>query len=376
MHVCFIEDTHLHGGTQIWVTEANRAFLARGAQVTILAPEGSWVIDQCSGTGARFVTYDWDAVVAQDESNMGIWTTALGECDVAVCTVHPPRGEFHCAVFAGKCIRAAGLETHLIPKTGTIVPEYRREFYLPDESIRSSVIAIADFTRRYLIDHYRLPEEGVALVYQGVDVDRFTSSPENREVAREIYKIPSNSAPILGSIGSLEPRKGHPVLFRAVAQLAAGPLPDVHLLVVGDGPDEELLKDQAHTMGLDDHITFFPFTSKPNLVFERIDITVLSSLYKEGLPNVLLESMAMSVPVVSTDLGGVAEIVLDGQTGYKVGVDDSGALANAIERMWADQGFYRQMGDNARQLIIEEFDKRIQFDRFLEHFEQISAQYE
>lgn len=376
MHVCFIEDTHLHGGTQIWVTEANRAFLARGAQVTILAPEGSWVIDQCSNTGARLVTYDWDAVVAQDDFNQEIWTSALADCDVAVCTVHPPRQDFHCAVFAAICIRAGDLKTHLIPKTGTIVPEYLREFYLPDENIRSSVIAIADFTRRYLIDHYRIPEDGVKLIYQGVDVDRFISSQENKETARQIYEIPSDSAPVLGSIGSLEHRKGHPVLFQAVAKLVAGPLAHVHLMIVGDGPDEEMLKEQVHSMGLDDHITFFPFTDKPNLVFERIDITVLSSLYKEGLPNVLLESMAMGVPVVSTELGGVAEIVLDGQTGYKVDIDDSDALAHAIERLWADQSEYKRMGNNAHNLISEKFDKRLQFDRFLEHFEQIKAQIE
>jgi glycosyltransferase involved in cell wall biosynthesis len=129
-------------------------------------------------------------------------------------------------------------------------------------------------------------------------------------------------------------------------------------------------------MGLSDHITFFPFTDKPNFVFERIDITVLSSLYKEGLPNVLLESMAMGVPVVSTDLGGVAEIVLDGKTGFKVAVDDSSGLAQAIEKVWVEQDDYQQMGENARTLINENFDKRLQFDRFLEYFTHIKAQYE
>ena len=68
------------------------------------------------------------------------------------------------------------METHLIPKTGTIVPEYLREFYLPDESIQSSVIAITDFTRSYLIETYHIPAEKVALIYQGTDTERFQHS--------------------------------------------------------------------------------------------------------------------------------------------------------------------------------------------------------
>ena len=125
MHICFIEDTHFHGGTQIWVTEANRAFLASGESVTLLAPHRSWIVDQCAKTSARIVTYDWDEVVYEGGQAMDAWTSALNPCDVAVCTVHPPRKDFHCSVFAAKCIKQARLKTHLIPKTGTIVPEYK-----------------------------------------------------------------------------------------------------------------------------------------------------------------------------------------------------------------------------------------------------------
>ncbi len=366
MHVCFIEDTHLHGGTQIWVTEANRHFLARGVKVTLLAPGGSWVAEQCAGTGARVVSYDWQGVVEQDERQQKIWTDALRASDVALCTVHPPRQGFHCSVFAARCIREAGLDTHFIAKTGTIVPEYEREFYLPDDASRSSVVAIADFTRRYLMDVYGLPRERVALIYQGVDARRFLPSAEGRAEAARRYPLPENAAPVLGCVGSLERRKGQAVLFEALAQLASGPLPDVHLLLVGDGPDEGLLRERA--LGLEGRVSFFPFTRQPQHVYQRLDVTVLPSLYKEGLPNVLLESLAMGVPVVASNLGGVREVVLEGETGYVVQPGDSGQLARAIQRLWADQAAYRRMSERGRGLVETKFDKKVQFDRFLEYF--------
>jgi len=374
VHIGFIEDTPLHGGTQIWVAEALRAFLDHGQDVTLLAPVGSWIIDQCTDSGARVITYDWDDIVQEDDEHVMIWTEALGPCDVAICTVHPPRQGFHCSVFAARCIAAGGLQTHLIPKTGTIVPAYERRFYQPDEAINSSVIAIADFTRQYLIESYEIPAESIALLYQGVDIQRFRSTVEGKRAAAERYMLPENASPVLGSVGSFEHRKGHLVLFEALRQLATGPLPDIHLMLVGDGPDEASLREQAGKLGLNKHISFFPFTSEPSRVFERLDITVLPSLYKEGLPNVLQESMAMNVPVISSRLGGVPEVVINGQTGYMVEPGNSEQLARAIVDLWTEQDAYRKMCAQARDLIVARFNKEHQFEQFLEHFLSISGE--
>lgn len=371
MHICFIEDTHLHGGTQIWVSEATQAFIARGEDVTVLAPYESWVSIICAKAGARIVTYDWDEVVHRNAENIQTWIEALSECDVAVCTVHPPRKGFHCSVFAAKCIREGKLSTYLIPKTGTIVPEYLRKYYLPDESINSSIIAITQFTRQYLIDTYRIPAEKIALIYQGTDVERFQSTEAGKGEALMRYPLPANASPILASVGSFEHRKGHPILFKAVSRLAKDSLPNVHLMMVGDGPDEPALKNQVNELNVKQHITFFPFTNEPQYVFERADLTILPSLYKEGLPNVLLESMSMGVPVISSDLGGVSEIVIDGKTGFVVEPGNENQLTDAVQKLWSDPIGYMNMRQNARQLMTENFDKERQFDRFLEYFRNL-----
>jgi glycosyltransferase involved in cell wall biosynthesis len=374
MNIGFIEDTPLHGGTQLWVAEAIRAFLARGQEVTLLAPEESWMVKQCADSRAQIFTYDWDEVVQEGDEEVQIWTDALRQCDVAVCTVHPPREGFHCAVFAARCIKEAGLQTFLLPKTGTIVPEYERRFYRPDETINSAVIAIADFTRQYLIESYGIGEEFVTLIYQGVDTQRFRSTEEGKKEAKKRYLLPENAAPVLTSVGSFEHRKGQPLLFEALEQLVRGPLPDIHLMLVGDGPDEALLRKLAEELGLGNHVSFFPFTSEPDIVFERADITILPSLYKEGLPNVLQESMAMNVPVISSRIGGVPEVVLDGQTGYMFEPGNNDKLAETILKLWTDQEAYRRICLQTREVITKRFNKEVQFDVFLEHFRSITGE--
>ena len=366
-HICFIEDTQLHGGTQIWVTEAVRAFVAKGHEVTVLTPTDGFVARNVVTTDARVITYGFDEVVAEDAAHQDLWIDALAAADVAVCTVHPPRKGFHCSRFAARCIEQAGLSTVLQPKTGTIVPEYLREFYVPSEHINCQVISITDFTRHYLIEHYGIPAEQVSLIYQGTDVPTFTPNAERATRAKQQYKVPDGSFPVLGNLGSFEHRKGQVGLLEAVA-LVRTSLPRVHLLLVGDGPDEAMLRAKVTYLGLQDHVTFHPFTRAPADVYEVIDILVLPSLYKEGLPNVLLEAMSMGLRVVSSRLAGTPEVVLEGETGLLVEPGDTDGLAAAIVQIGSDPDAARQIGAAGRQLMATSFDKERQFDAFLEHF--------
>lgn len=373
MNIGFIEDTHLRGGTQIWVAEANKFFLDQGEDTTILAPEGSFVAEECKKAGAKAFTYDYEKVILKNNKDKKIWIGALQACDVAVCTVHPPRDSFHCTVFAGECIKKNNIDTILIPKTGTIVPEYKREFYLPDKSIHSTVITITDFTYKYLIDSYRIPDDLIELIYQGTDVKRFTTNEERKRDSFKLYPLPGKASPILGNVGMFEERKGQVVLLEAISKLVKDLFPDLHLILVGEGPDEQMLKNRVREMGLDNNVSFFPFTQEPMYVFERIDILVLSSLFKEGLPNVLLEAMSMKVPVVSSKMAGVPEIVKDGKTGYMVEPGKSDQLVEAVSKLWSDQAAYKRISENGRKLIEEDFDKDVQFAKFLEYFHRISG---
>jgi glycosyltransferase involved in cell wall biosynthesis len=370
MRVCFLEDTDLRGGTQIWVSEAIRDFLAHGVDVTLLTSATGFNARDGAETDARVVTYDWNAVTKQDEESRRIWTDALADCDVAVCTVHPPREGFHCSVFAADCIDRGGLETVLVPKSGTIVPDYKRHYYAPKPSIRYGVVAITGFTHRYIVEDYGIPADRVELIYQGTEIGRFEPDPARAVEARKRYPLPEGAGPVLGCLGSFEERKAQSLLLDAVVQLRKR-LPHVHLMLVGDGPDEGMLKSRVEAEDLGANVTFFPFTSEPEVAFEVIDITVLSSIRKEGLPNVLLESMAMRTPVVSTRLAGTPEVVHEGATGLLVEPGDVDALANAIEHLWSDRAAYERMAAGGRTLIEREHDKLRQFGAFRKHFQRL-----
>ena len=371
MNIGFIEDTPLRGGTQIWVTEATQYFLNKGENVIILAPEGSWVGKICKQIGADVHTYDYDKVVSEDTENKKIWTETLKLCDVAICTVHPPRHGFHCSVFAGTCIKDAGLETILMPKSGTIVPDYLREFYVPHENIPVKVIAITEFTRDYMLNTYKIPAKTTELIYQGTEVELFTPNAERKKEAHKRYVLPKTAFPVIGCIGTYEERKGQTVLLESMKDLVNGTLPNAHLVLVGEGPDETMLKEKVKKLGLSDNVSFFEFTREPVYVFERIDILVLSSLFKEGLPNVILEAMSMNLPVVSSRLAGVPEVVKNDETGFIVEPGNKDEFTEAIVKLCSDDVVMKQFGDNGRRMMEEKFDKQVQFEEFLQYFYKI-----
>jgi glycosyltransferase involved in cell wall biosynthesis len=374
MHIGFIEDTPLRGGTQIWVTEAVEKFIAKGEEVTVLAPTNTYVANTSRDLGARVCEYDFESANMEDEALKKIWIEALAPCDVAVTTVHPPRNGFHCSVFGGKCIKEGKLNTILMPKTGSIVPWYLREYYCPEPDVKTQVVCITKFTRQYLIDEYKIPEEMTELIYQGTEVDRFTSTEETKQEALKRYPLTKEAGPILASIGSMENRKGQIILLQSVKRLLdAGKMSNIHLMFVGEGPDEEMLKAVTKVYGLEDHVSFFPFTSEPNYVFDRIDILTLPSLYKEGLPNVLLEAMSMKLPVISTDLAGIPEVVFNGETGYLTDPGNIEQFCDAIEKLWESRETCEKMGNNARKLMEDKFDKKNQFEEFRTYFHKISG---
>ena len=144
------------------------------------------------------------------------------------------------------------------------------------------------------------------------------------------------------------------------------------MVLVGEGPDELMLREKVKEFGLSDNVSFFEFTREPVYIFERIDILVLSSLYKEGLPNVLLEAMSMKTPVVSSRIAGVPEIVKNGETGFMVEPGNKDELTTAIVNLCSDVTKLKQIGENGRRMMEEKFDKQVQFEEFLQYFHKIT----
>ncbi len=370
MHIAFIEDTELYGGTQLWVIDAIRFFLDQKWKITVITPKNGRIADECKKicTLQNLVLYDYLDISINSERYMKLWGEALQHCKVAICTVHPPRNNYHVSIFSAKCIQAMGIPTILLTKTGTIVPSYIRQYYLPDQLSNSGVIAITKTIFQSLITNYNIPEKKIRQIYQGIDLRYFKKrKPKNMLLESRL----SEATPILGCFGSLEHRKGQEVLLKAIENIKIDHLPKIHLLIVGDGPDETKLKKMVKKRNIEMNVTFIPFTPDPADYYVICDFVILPSITKEGLPNVLLEALALSIPVISSNIGGIAEIVKDGYTGYLVNPENVDHLVNAILRMESDPISRKKMGIHGQKLVLDHHNRERQMTKFKEYIKSI-----
>ncbi len=169
-----------------------------------------------------------------------------------------------------------------------------------------------------------LPKQRVRVLHNPIP-QRPQPSGADTAVAEALWACPKGRR--LLTVGTFKDQKNHSLLLRAFAELA---LPSARLMLLGKGPDEQMLRDLSASLGIQDRVIFAGFHADPSPFYASADLFVLSSDY-EGLPTVIIEALSFGVPVVSTDCpAGPAEILENGRWGRLVPVGDCTALAQAM----------------------------------------------
>ncbi len=221
--------------------------------------------------------------------------------------------------------------------------------------------------QRHLIDETGLDPGRVLLCRHGVDLDRFTRLDRSPQPGRIL------------SIGRLVPKKGYDVLLRACALLAQRGR-EFELRVIGGGELHAQLEALAAELGIADRVRVSGARPQPELLDElrEAEVFALAPLVlpdgdRDGVPNVILEAMAAGVPVVSTAVSGVPEVIHHGVTGLLAPPGDPRALAEALEDMLGDAELRRRLSQSARAVAIENFSLASSVDLLLDRFSDMAA---
>lgn len=161
----------------------------------------------------------------------------------------------------------------------------------------------------------------------------------------------------------LAPQKALHVMLEAIAALPA----DVALAVVGSGPLEADLKARAAALGLDDRVKWLGFRSDAGDFIAAADVLCLSSVW-EAVALAAQEAVLLEVPVVSTDVGGMRELITDGHSGSLVPKGDAGALARALQEVLDSEELRREFAQNALRDLNERFSRERMFARLSEAY--------
>ncbi len=206
-------------------------------------------------------------------------------------------------------------------------------------------VAVSKFVAGYARS-LGVPPERCTVVWNGV------KTPSARPVREDRGQL------TVGAVALFRPRKGIEVLIEAVARLADARTGLVKVLMVGGFETkayEEKIKDLSRRLNVHDRIEWTGFTTDVDQMLRRMDVFVLPSLYGEGLPMVILEAMALGLPIVSSAVGGVGEAIEDRRSGVLVEPGDAAAMCLSLNEVLVDEALRLEIGQGARRRQTECF---------------------
>lgn len=207
--------------------------------------------------------------------------------------------------------------------------------------------AIADS----MVSNLSIKPEKLAIFYNGIYPDAFRSKLSKEEARKKLGL--SKDCKTITMVARLAKVKNHKMLLET-ARILTKKIPELKVLIAGDGPLANELKALAETYGITDQVLFLGNRSDIPDILAATDVAVLTSS-SEGFPNALIEPMSVGIPVVSTDYPAIHELVVDGQHGYIVPRNDADAMAESITKLLQDDETRKKMGLEGLKLVHKSF---------------------
>jgi glycosyltransferase involved in cell wall biosynthesis len=208
------------------------------------------------------------------------------------------------------------------------------------------VICVSEDLRESCLD-CGVPESRCIVIENAIDTRDFSRTMALEEAKRQLGIPPERL--VIGAVGRLSAEKGFDVLIRATDQLLVSGL-DLELLIAGEGDEAIRLRDLVDDLGRSDRIRLLGFRADAFELYQAMDVFALSS-FREGLPNVLLEAMAMESPVVATRVAGIPRLIREGVNGLLVEPGSADALAGALARLLGDAELRATLRRAGRQTV-------------------------
>ncbi len=216
--------------------------------------------------------------------------------------------------------------------------------------ITDAFIGVADSHGEFLQSFEKFPAEKVHVIRNGIDCDRFRPNPMAARCLRQELGL-AQDTPLIGIVAALRPEKNHTMLVRVAKQLTSSH-PNLHWVIVGDGPTRSDIESLADQLGIRDRIHLLGTRNDTENILAGLDLFALCSL-NEASPVSILEALACGVPVVASDVGSICESVIEGQTGALFPSEDHDSMAEAIGKLLVTPETRTEMGRTGRELVLK-----------------------
>jgi glycosyltransferase involved in cell wall biosynthesis len=343
------------------VLEEAAGMLARGHRVTLLCPRDARIHEEAVRRGVPAVALPIARKGLAGLRAMRAWL-ARNPCDVL--NSHSSTDSWLAALaLSGMNPRPALVRTRHI---SAAIPDNIATRWLYQSATRH-IVTTGERLRAQLIRDNRFRPESIVSVPTGIDVARF--APGDKAAAKlRLGLDPAQSC--IGIVATLRSWKGHRYLIDAFAGLARK---EARLLMVGDGPGRDNLREQVDRLGLQQRVIMPGNQADVTPWLQALDVFALPSYANEGVPQALMQAMAVGVPVVTTPVGSIDELVRHEDTGLMVPPQDADALRAAIERLLREPELGKRLAEAARAWVQSRYSRERMLDSMEAVFKSVAA---
>ena len=229
------------------------------------------------------------------------------------------------------------------------------------------IIAISEGVKNVLIES-GIDQNLIKVIPSGIDFTPFHEAEHSDYLRRELNFGADDF--LVGIVAHLADHKGHKYLIQA-AELLKKESPKIKIIIVGEGPLHMELQKQVEQIHVEDMVFFLGFREDIPQILCSLDLFVLSS-YLEGMGTSILDAMACKLPVVATRVGGIPEVVIDGETGLLVPPKRPPSLAKAILKLYKDKELAEKMGKEGHRIVHDKFSAESMASRIIDLYEQLA----
>lgn len=351
MRIVHTESSCAWGGQEIRVLSEMAGMVARGHQLTLLCPGEARIHGEAQTRGIEVQALP---VARKNLKGLLALRRALSQLNPDVIVTHSSTDSWLSA---------------LATSFGPVAPPLVRIRHISAPvsrnlasrwlygSAAARVVTTGESLREALIDSLGLSPSAVVSIPTGIDLKRF--APRDRfEVRRQLGLVEQGA--IVGIVATLRSWKGHRYLLEAFGGVSDS---DVRLVIVGDGPGRDNLHRQAEELGIADRVIMTGNQRDVAPWLSALDVFALPSYANEGVPQALMQAQASGLPVISTPVGAIPEIVVDGLTGLLVPPRDVNALRDALERLLGDSELRGRLGAAGLTQARERYSDEVMINR-------------
>ena len=231
-------------------------------------------------------------------------------------------------------------------------------------------MTLSERNKRFWQQYYLLPEDKIWVIPNGIPLDTALALSDEEKAQQRLERGLPQSRFIVGLVTFFKDFKNLPGFVRVARQVMDAGV-DAHFVLAGDGPERSQVEQAIEEMGLQARFHLPGLVKQATEWYPLFDLALMTSSSSEAFPLTLIEAMACGLPVVATDVAGIPDIVVHGETGFLAAPSELDKLAQYVVQLARDAELRQRMGEAGRRRALAEFDVQVMVERYAQMFREV-----